>query len=236
MFSRNTTGQGVGRLVESLQTYLLIHGATSSPNTVSGRPTSEDVNSIHNVMFEIGQPISQTDLDSMIIDAHGEAGLRFLLVEGKEWFDDYYVNPGEAWKEDFDRWKPLLNEHGEMDYSYNSRINTWHGIDNVVAELSMNSDTRRAYLPIFSASDTPSITLETMIPCIIGYQFSIDKYDKIDVAVMLRSCDIGNCLRNDIWLAHNLLKHIVSKVEGTSVGGITFYIANLHKYSPIKSK
>lgn len=236
MFSRNTTGQGVGRLVESLQTQLLIYGSTSNSNTVSGRPTSEQVNSIHNVMFEIGQPISQSDMNKMIVHAHGLEGLRFLLVEGKEWFDKEYTNPGNAWKEDPDRWKPLLNEHGEMDYSYNSRINTWHGVDNVVEELTHNHDTRRAYLPVFSASDTPSITLETMIPCIIGYQFSVDRSDKIDVAVMVRSCDIGNCLRNDIWLAHNLLKHVVGRVEGSSIGGITFYIANLHKYSPIKTK
>lgn len=235
MFFRNTTGQGISRLVNSLEEHLLTHGAISSPKTVSGRPTSEEVLSISNVMFDIGQPITQANMDKMISRAHGDAGLRFLKVEGKEWFDEYYVNPGSAWKEDPDRWYPLLNEQGEMDYSYNSRLNTWRGIDNVVDELSNNHDTRRAYLPVFFPIDTPSITLETMIPCILGYQFSIDKNDNIDVTAMVRSCDIANCLRNDIWLAHNLLKHVVGRVEGTSVGGITFYIANLHKYSVIES-
>jgi len=233
MFSRVTTGYGAGRLVDSLHEYLRVNGDTYAPKTVSGKDTLQSTIAVHDVMFKIGQPITQHNMDEMILDAHGEKGLAFLRVEGREWFQKEYENPGQAWKEDPERWKDLLNDIGEMDYTYNSRVNMHRAIGNVIEEIQHNPDTRRAYLPIFSPGDAPSITLNRMIPCIIGYQFTVKKDDKIDMSAVLRSCDIVNCLRNDIWLAHNLLKHVVDRVRGTNVGDITFHIMNLHEYESV---
>lgn len=236
MFLRITTGQGIGRLIASLESYIDEQGDIMSPSSVSGMPTSEKVKAVNNVMFGIAQPILQENIDRLILESHGEKGLSFLKVEGEEWFSAFYDNPGEAWKEDPERWEKFLNSKGNMDYSYNARVNKYGAIDRVVKELTVNKHTRRAYLPIFAITDTLSITLKRMIPCIIGYQFSINRYDTLDVSVIMRSCDITNCLRNDIWLAHNLLKHVSNNVEGTTTGDITFYIANLHQYSVITSK
>lgn len=234
MFSRVTIGQGVSRLVDELLGYLVVHGTINKPKTVSGRPTSQQVRSIDNVVFKVAQPIDQAHMNKMIVHAHGLEGLRFLLIEGAEWFEEHYVNPGEAWKEDPARWEGLLNDVNEMDYTYNSRLHTYNAIENVIEELRCNPGSRRAYLPVFFAVDTPSITLGVAIPCIIGYHFTIDDNRRINLSVLVRSCDIVNCLRNDIWLAHNLLKYMVANVRGTEVGDITFHIMNLHAYDSIK--
>ena len=131
-----------------------------------------------------------------------------------------------------------------MDYTYHERLHNNNQIFKVIDELISNPDTRQAYISIYNAPDGLNIGKEKRIPCIIGYQFDIDSADGLNLTTILRSCDLQNCLANDIYLAAALQNHIMEQIntlydnkisyEFVTLGSLTFMISNLHKYPKIE--
>ena len=208
--------------------------------------TYADVLTLFNVTFKIRKNrYSNTIMNANIIDRDGERGLNFLKQEWREWVAEEYKNPGEAWMEYPERWRSALNVFGEMDYSYNERINDRGQIKAVIRSLINHPDTRQAYISIYNpVIDSQAINSGRMVPCILGYQFTqVDK--DLNMTVMARSIDANNCLMNDIWLADKLLDYVVEEINRkvkykadrkVNAGSITFMISNLHSYPDIVRK
>lgn len=199
--------------------------------------------SLSNISFKIRKDRHSRIMDYQVLERDGQKGLNFLKQEFKEWISETYVNPGEAWKEYPERWRSFLNALGEMDYSYNQRINDGDQINRIIQTLIHDPDSRQAYLSIYDPR-VDSLRIggdHRMIPCILGYHFTqVERY--LDITVMARSIDANNCLMNDIWLADRLLNHIVEEInnkvdyeKGKKLreGSITFMVGNLHSYPDI---
>lgn len=212
-----------------------------------GNKASEGgVVSLSNGTFKIQKDRPSWIMDGEVIKRDGEKGLNFLRQEFKEWVAEEYHNPGEAWKEYPERWRSFLNARGQLDYSYNERINGDGQIESVVKTLIYDTATRQAYISIYDPQ-IDSLRIggsPRMIPCILGYHF-IQINQDLDMMVMARSIDANNCLMNDIWLADKLLGYIVAEInhgvgyrsdKKVNEGSITFMISNLHSYPGIVQK
>lgn len=234
-------------IIRNLEERIDLAGFDQKSNRVSGMKTTQIARTVTDVTFQITPALSsetfvtrQADFDRFIFGAHGSKGLNFVRVEGKEWFQCLYHNPGEAWKEDRERWEGLLNPEGEMGYTYNERLERFNQYKSALLALHMNEGTRQAYISIYEPKDSTRIGSNIATPCVIGYQFTRHA-GRLDLSVLMRSADITNCLRNDIWLANNLLVRSVSKLnekakDNINIGDITFHIVNLHRYPAIKPK
>ena len=234
-------------IISRLSINIEAFGIPQKSARVSGMKTTQIARTLTDVTFQITPTLPgetevprQVDFDEFILDAHGPKGLNFIRVEGKEWFQCLYHNPGEAWKEDPERWQGLLNSEGEMGYTYNGRLKRWNQYENALVELHTNHGTRQAYISLYEPRDSLRMGSNIAMPCVVGYQFTRHN-GVLDLSVLMRSADIINCLRNDIWLANNLLATTVSKLNQTAkdnvnIGNITFHIVNLHRYPAIKPK
>lgn len=225
----------VDSLLSQLEFDLLTTGEMRNSGRVSGKETSESVPTLTDISFTISDIVDVGVLEEMIFAHEGLKGLNFVKKEAEEWTDINYINPGHAWEEYPERWWHSLNKDMKMDYSYNLRIGAFWQFSRVVDELMRNPNSRQAYISIYRPEDAEDIGGERRIPCIIGYQFDIDGEKKINMTVNMRSCDLENCLRNDIYLAIALLyKVYLSTLDILdSCGTVTFMINNLHMYPKI---
>ena len=66
-------------------------------------------------------------------------------------------------------------------------------------------------------------------PCILTYQFHVERYSTLDVTVTMRSSDVAKVLSQDVLMSWLLLCH-VAKLVGLEPGDMVFNIANAHIY------
>lgn len=227
-------------MMATLDTRLETEGYEIHSKSASGKPMNMTIKRMHNVQFTIGG-MTQEYFDKLIIDAHGESGLQFIRREFRDWLDPHYENPGLAMFEDPRRWKPILNPDGQFDYTYNGRIHQYGQLEKVINLLSDDSFTRQAYISVYDpAIDASRLGEGYQVPCVLGYHFQINDLadgPTLDMTVSMRSCDLTNCLRNDIWLSnalHDYVRHRVS-IQNPKIqkGGTTFFVMDLHAYPKI---
>lgn len=232
----------ISTLLNDLYANLEDAGESKTPNTVSGKESIESVKTLTNVSFTIKYPESRYLLDE-VLKNEGPEGVEFILTEANEWVADTYDNPGKAWEAFPSRWKHSLNSQGKMDYTYHERLHSSNQIFTAINELISNPDTRQAYIAIYEPKDALNVGKEVRVPCLVGYQLDIDPQANINMTAILRSCDLQNCLANDIYLAYRLQTHIADAINfssysklsylDVSLGSLTFMISNLHRYPKI---
>lgn len=105
--------------------------------------------------------------------------------------------------------------------------------DDVVSLLLREPLTRQAYLPIFFPEDTGAVHRDRT-PCSLGWQF-IRRDDQLHVIYFLRSCDLINHFRNDLYFTVRKLLWVLDELrEGdpewcqVSPGTLTIHITSLH--------
>ncbi|MCK5013802.1 MAG: hypothetical protein KAS66_08270 [Candidatus Omnitrophica bacterium] len=234
--------QLMNELMHSLDTYGSIQEGTRQ-NGEEILCENIGVPTLNNVQFSLNLTTANLMyLEEEIAKKDGMKGLRFLRQEAKEWVAKNFLNPGKAWEEYPERWKNSLNIVGKMDYTYHERLNAGNRLNKMIELLIDYPATRQAYIDLRNQDDSRYPESGRRIPCINGYQLNRDgKY--INMTVMARSIDVNNCLLNDIWLAHALLKHIVNSInhmvhyaekDKVDLGKITFFVSNLHAYPNIK--
>lgn len=115
--------------------------------------------------------------------------------------------------------------------------------NDVIEQLSENTLTRQAYLPIFFPEDTGAKN-NMRVPCTLGYLFEIWD-NKLDMTYYIRSCDAFRHFRNDVYLAGRLIQHtskqlLINGVKDIEPGNLSMKIANLHIFEndlyPFKQK
>lgn len=123
----------------------------------------------------------------------------------------------------------LLNDHialskGEaFDYSYGERLRRANQLNAVIELLKTDSNTRRAYLPIFQPIDNFS---DVEKPCWASLQFII-RNGRLDLIDYFRSNECCIAIPSDMYGAYKLLEYVAEKV-GVMPGWIYHYIACAH--------
>lgn len=106
----------------------------------------------------------------------------------------------------------------------------------LVRDLAGEPDTRQAYLPVWFPEDTGDAH-KGRKPCTLGYHF-IMRNGKLDVTYYLRSCDLGNHFRDDVYLTVRLLLWVLDRCRqinpkawnGVVPGKFTMHITSLHMF------
>lgn len=176
----------------------------------------------------------------------------FIHTHSKDWAEAEFqerlqdnVNPGDAYKLRKEVWEQFLNEEGKFDYTYGERINNLlltkrenktlssSTIQEVIALLIRDQDTRKAIIPIYGLSDSSYLDGSKRIPCSMYYNFLIRtnaKGDKqLNICYHQRSSDFIVHFGNDVYLAWKLMVYISEKV-GVKPGYLYHTIDSLHVY------
>lgn len=109
-----------------------------------------------------------------------------------------------------------------------------YGDFNDVVQLLLREPlTRQAYLPIFFPEDTGAVHRDRT-PCSLGWQF-IRRDDKLHVVYFLRSCDLVNHFRNDLYFTVRKLLWVLDELREldpewcqVSPGTLTTHITSFH--------
>jgi thymidylate synthase len=179
---------------------------------------TKEINNYHYRLVNLDDP------KNLFLFSSPESG-NWVSMEFLERISKNFINPGNAWLLRKEEWEKFLNEKGEMDYTYNERL---QGLDKVMAELKRNPDTRQAWLPIFERKDLDGLGGKKRIPCSLGYNFSI-REGKLNLTYIQRSADMVAHLGNDIILAHMMQKYVQLEL-GLENGYLDHFIFSLHSY------
>jgi len=106
----------------------------------------------------------------------------------------------------------------------------------LVRDLAGEPDTRQAYLPVWFPEDTGDAH-KGRKPCTLGYHF-IMRRGQLDVTYYLRSCDLANHFRDDVYLTVRLLLWVLDESRklnpevwnGVVPGKFTMHITSLHMF------
>jgi hypothetical protein len=106
----------------------------------------------------------------------------------------------------------------------------------LVRDLAGEPDTRQAYLPVWFPEDTGDAH-KGRKPCTLGYHF-IMRRGQLDVTYYLRSCDLANHFRDDVYLTVRLLLWVLDECRklnpevwnGVVPGKFTMHITSLHMF------
>ena len=101
-------------------------------------------------------------------------------------------------------------------------------LNDVVNLLKRDPLTRQAFLPMFFPEDTGAVH-GGRAPCSLGWHF-IRRDDKLHCVYYLRSCDVFNHWRNDMYMAVRLLLWVLEKTGWIDIkpGTLTTHITSLH--------
>lgn len=165
----------------------------------------------------------------------------FVFSHSKEWADEEFkerintsevINPGKAWELRKDLWEQFLVD-GKFDYTYNERMAI---LPYTIQLLRLDSDTRKAVLPIFNGNgedDTLYYHGNKRIPCSMYYDFLIRQNGKgekvLHICYHQRSSDFAQHFGNDIYLVWRLMEYVAQEV-GVKPGYLYHTIDSLHIY------
>lgn len=135
-------------------------------------------------------------------------------------------NPGTAWKERGDFWKPYLRE-GCFSYAYPER---WHPqIPRIIHELKTRPNTRQAILSMYeSTKDMMNWGGKDRVPCSLTYQFIL-REGKLHVIYNQRSCDFALFYSADVYFTIKLMEYIAKEI-GAEPGYFYHNIGSLHVF------
>jgi len=136
------------------------------------------------------------------------------------------LNPGEAWKEDGEAWRPFLRD-GKFSYTYAERWQ-WQ-IPYVVDELRLRPYTRQAIMTMYEQSrDIMNWGGRDRVPCSLTYHF-LQREGKLTLIYQQRSCDFVNFFAPDVYFSLGLLEHVAERV-GLPVGSFIHNVNSLHAF------
>lgn len=131
-----------------------------------------------------------------------------------------------------------------MSMHYHAPVAPRHGIRHeygdlagLVRHLADEPDTRQAYLPVWFPEDTGD-SHNGRKPCTLGYHFIV-RNGRLDVVYYLRSCDLANHFRDDVYLTVRLLLWVLKQCQTRAKsehwnqvqpGRIIMQITSLHMF------
>lgn len=185
------------------------------------KPTRGEAREEIGVLLQITNPrarLSRTEKKGKLFSSLGE--LLWYLAGTKDLkFITYYV---PRYKDE--------SEDGHTVYGgYGPRLFGMEGnnqIDNIIALLKENPDSRRAVIQLFDASDLAERHKE--IPCTCTLQFMI-RQERLHMLTNMRSNDAFLGLPHDVF-AFTMLQEIMARTLGIDLGTYNHSVGSLHLY------
>lgn len=119
-----------------------------------------------------------------------------------------------------------LKPHQGILYEYGDLLD-------VVKLLAREPLTRQAFIPMFFPEDTGAVH-RGRAPCSLGWHL-INRDDQLHCVYYLRSCDVTNHWRNDIYMAIRLIIWVLERLRGldgywndVGPGTLTTHITSFH--------
>lgn len=231
----------------SLTNYLLEYGQTHLTETWHDKP-GIPMRAVFNISYRF--PITHQNITSMkpnqpwadlhhkervsgeplnpppshAIWPHAQSGNKDFRPEDK--FSHTY--PERFWPKHAGEWAPRTSD-GSTLHSHKG-IRFYYGdLQDVINLLGSKPNTRQAFLPVWFPEDTGSVSGQR-VPCSLGYLF-YQVQGHLHCNYYMRSCDFLLHWEDDMYLATQLLLHVLLTAAGNTVwkaGYLTASIANLH--------
>lgn len=133
-----------------------------------------------------------------------------------------------------DDWLGQIGQQDRLALEHRGIRGPYGDLNSVVHLLTKNPLARQAYLPMFFPEDTGSTD---RTPCSLGWHF-IMRDNRLHMIYYLRSCDMFNHWRNDIYMAIRLLLWVLGRLreidpdtwDNVRPGTLTTHITSLHVF------
>jgi len=126
-------------------------------------------------------------------------------------------------------WKRMADKDGNVNSNYGWQWKRNEQLDNVIAMLESNPDTRQAAISIYDAKEINDGHYKNDTPCTYAVQFTILN-NKLNMAVVMRSNDLWFGFCNDQYCFASL-QMLVAYELGIQCGEYYHYAHNLHLYN-----
>jgi len=126
-------------------------------------------------------------------------------------------------------WKRMANENGEVNSNYGFQWQRNKQLDNVVAILRANPETRQAAISIYDAKEINDGNYIYDTPCTYAVQFSIVD-NKLCMSVYMRSNDLWYGFCNDQYQFSSLQQMVADRLS-IETGWYYHHAHNLHLYN-----
>ena len=185
-----------------------------------------DTKALFNVGFTIEHPT-----DMMILNGERQWNREYADAEW-QWYlsGDRNINKlGDIYGKIPPIWKRMADKDGNVNSNYGWQWKRNEQLDNVIAMLESNPDTRQAAISIYDAKEINNGHYQNDTPCTYAVQFTILN-NKLNMAVVMRSNDLWFGFCNDQYCFASL-QMLVAYELGIECGEYYHYAHNLHLYN-----
>lgn len=126
-------------------------------------------------------------------------------------------------------WKRMADENGNVNSNYGWQWQRNHQLDNVIAMLKSNPETRQAAISIYDAKEINDGYYQNDTPCTYAVQFTILN-NKLNMSVVMRSNDLWYGFCNDQYCFSELQRYVAMRID-KEVGEYYHFAHNLHLYN-----
>ena len=185
-----------------------------------------DTKALFNVGFTIEHPT-----DMIIINGERKWNREYADAEW-QWYlsGDRNINKlGDIYGKIPPIWKRMADKDGNVNSNYGWQWKRNEQLDNVIAMLESNPDTRQAAISIYDAKEINDGHYHNDTPCTYAVQFTILN-NKLNMAVVMRSNDLWFGFCNDQYCFASL-QMLVAYELGIECGEYYHYAHNLHLYN-----
>jgi thymidylate synthase len=167
-----------------------------------------------------------------------------IILNGERSWNREYANAEWQWYLSGDRnisklgdlygkvppiWTRMADKDGNVNSNYGWQWKRNNQLDNVIAMLESNPDTRQAAISIYDAKEINDGHYQNDTPCTYAVQFTILN-NKLNMAVVMRSNDLWFGFCNDQYCFASL-QMLVAYELGIECGEYYHYAHNLHLYN-----
>ena len=185
-----------------------------------------DTKALFNVGFTIEHPT-----DMIILNGERSWNREYADAEW-QWYlsGDRNINKlGDIYGKIPPIWKRMADKDGNVNSNYGWQWKRNEQLDNVIAMLESNPDTRQAAISIYDAKEINDGHYQNDTPCTYAVQFTILN-NKLNMAVVMRSNDLWFGFCNDQYCFASL-QMLVAYELGIQCGEYYHYTHNLHLYN-----
>lgn len=185
-----------------------------------------DTKALFNVGFTMEHPT-----DMVILNVERNWNREYANAEWK-WYlsgDRNISKLGDLYGKIPPIWKRMADKDGNVNSNYGWQWKRNKQLDNVIAMLESNPDTRQAAISIYDAKEINDGHYQNDTPCTYAVQFTILN-NKLNMAVVMRSNDLWFGFCNDQYCFASL-QMLVAYELGIQCGEYYHYAHNLHLYN-----
>ena len=186
----------------------------------------DDTRALFNIGFYINNPMSN-------LISCADRNWKWDYAEAEwQWYLTGLPNIkmlGEIYGKIPEIWKRMADKEGYVNSNYGYQWQRDNQLDNVIAMLKTNPNTRQATISIYDGKEIDNGTYEFDTPCTYAIQFTVFK-DKLDMCVTMRSNDLWFGFCNDQY-CFSRLQEMVSKRLNIEPGVYYHFAHNMHLYN-----